>query len=262
MNEEEDVPAHRYTSAVADRIETAWQDRWEADGTFATPNPSGPLSDGFDRVALRPRAYILDMFPYPSGAGLHVGHPLGYIGTDTTRGTGGCAVTTSCTRWASTRSGCPPSSARSQTGSTPARPRTRTSTSFLRQLRRLGFGHDTRRRVATTDPEFYRWTQWIFLRIFNSWYDTALDKARPIEELVAELAAGTRQPPGGSRGRIWTSVARRRVIDDHRLAYLLRGAGELGAWAGHRRSPTRRSLPTGAASAATSRCSASPCASG
>ena len=67
---------------MADAIELAWQDRWEREGTFAAPNPSGPLSEGFDRMAIRPHTYIMDMFPYPSGDGLHVGHPLGYIGTD------------------------------------------------------------------------------------------------------------------------------------------------------------------------------------
>ena len=256
MNEEEDVPAHRYTSAVADRIETAWQDRWEADGTFATPNPSGPLSDGFDRVALRPHAYILDMFPYPSGAGLHVGHPLGYIGTDTyaryRRMRGDNVLHT----MGFDAFGLPAEQRAVETGQHP-----RTSTYenidvFLRQLRRLGFGHDTRRRVATTDPEFYRWTQWIFLKIFNSWYDTALDKARPIEELVAELEAGTRQPPGGVAWADLDHVARRRVIDDHRLAYRTEAMVNWApGWAPS--SPTRRSS-TGAASAATSQCSASP----
>ena len=77
-----DAPAHRYTAALADSIELAWQDRWEREGTFNAPNPSGPLSENFDRMAIRPHAYIMDMFPYPSGDGLHVGHPLGYIGTD------------------------------------------------------------------------------------------------------------------------------------------------------------------------------------
>ncbi|MGV3759758.1 MAG: class I tRNA ligase family protein, partial [Actinomycetota bacterium] len=76
------IPPHRYTAALAGRLEAEWQDRWEADGTFLAPNPTGPLSDGFGDVADRPKLYVLDMFPYPSGAGLHVGHPLGYIGTD------------------------------------------------------------------------------------------------------------------------------------------------------------------------------------
>ena len=76
------VPEHRYTAALAGQIEVAWQERWAAEGTFHAPNPAGPLADGFDRVADRQKLYVLDMFPYPSGAGLHVGHPLGYIGTD------------------------------------------------------------------------------------------------------------------------------------------------------------------------------------
>src|SRR5450432_4068774 len=77
-----DVPKHRYTAALASEIERKWQDRWESEHTFWAPNPSGALSEGFARVADREKLYVLDMFPYPSGAGLHVGHPLGYIGTD------------------------------------------------------------------------------------------------------------------------------------------------------------------------------------
>jgi isoleucyl-tRNA synthetase len=77
-----DQPPHRYTAALAEIIETSWQDRWEREGTFYAPNPVGDLSEGFDKVADLPKRYVLDMFPYPSGAGLHVGHPLGYIGTD------------------------------------------------------------------------------------------------------------------------------------------------------------------------------------
>src|SRR5206468_1127577 len=82
MTSPSDVPPHRYTAALADTLETKWQAYWAEHETFSTPNPSGPLSEGFDRVAGRPSAYVLDMFPYPSGAGLHVGHPLGYISTD------------------------------------------------------------------------------------------------------------------------------------------------------------------------------------
>src|SRR5438132_3197107 len=77
-----DAPAFRYHAALANEIEAKWQDHWDAERTFWAPNPSGPLADGFEAVADRRKLYVLDMFPYPSGAGLHVGHPLGYIGTD------------------------------------------------------------------------------------------------------------------------------------------------------------------------------------
>src|SRR3982074_1237960 len=81
-NDSADAPPYRYTAALANEIEKRWQDEWEARGTFNAPNPSGELSEGFDRVADGSHTYVMDMFPYPSGAGLHVGHPLGYIGTD------------------------------------------------------------------------------------------------------------------------------------------------------------------------------------
>ena len=77
-----DLTPWRYDARLANQLEAKWQDCWDEHGTFSTPNPTGPLADGFDRVAGRPKLYVLDMFPYPSGAGLHVGHPLGYIGTD------------------------------------------------------------------------------------------------------------------------------------------------------------------------------------
>src|SRR6516164_98732 len=76
-----ETPAFRYNAALANRIEAKWQDRWDVEHTFWTPNPTGALADGFDEVADRRKLYVLDMFPYPSGTGLHVGHPLGYIGT-------------------------------------------------------------------------------------------------------------------------------------------------------------------------------------
>lgn len=79
---EDDKPPFRYDATLANQIELTWQQRWAADGTFQAPNPVGPLSAGFAQAEGRPKAYILDFFPYPSGTGLHVGHPLGYIGTD------------------------------------------------------------------------------------------------------------------------------------------------------------------------------------
>jgi leucyl-tRNA synthetase len=220
----DDTPPFRYDGRMADAIETAWQDRWEAEGTFHAPNPTGELSEGFERVAIRSHSYVLDMFPYPSGAGLHVGHPLGYIGTDVyARYLRMCDKNVLHTMGFDAF-GLPAEQYAVQTGQHPATTTYANIAVYRAQLRRLGMGHDTRRSVATTDPEFYRWTQWIFLQIFNSWYDTMADKARPIEELVAELDAGTRNPGDGTNpfGRPWselTELERRRVVDNHRLVY-------------------------------------------
>jgi leucyl-tRNA synthetase len=219
-----DIPPHRYNAAIADAIETSWQDRWDAEGTFDAPNPIGPLSDGFDRVAIRPHSYVLDMFPYPSGAGLHVGHPLGYIGTDVyaryLRMRGENVLHT----MGFDAFGLPAEQFAVQTGANPATTTNANMVVFRKQLRRLGLGHDTRRSVATIDPEYYRWTQWIFLQIFNSFYDTLADKARPIADLIAELDDDRREPAEGANpfGRPWADledVEKRRVVDNHRLAY-------------------------------------------
>jgi len=219
------IPRHRYTADLAGRIEVAWQDRWAREGTFQTPNPSGPLSDGFERVADRPKLYVLDMFPYPSGAGLHVGHPLGYIGTDVYARYMRMAGRNVMHTLGYDAFGLPAEQYAVQTGTHP-RVTTEANIAIISdQLRRLGLAHDDRRAVATTDVAFYRWTQWIFLQIFDSWYDTDADRARPIAELEAELGAGTREPAPGTNpsGRPWAElddVDRRRVVDAHRLAYL------------------------------------------
>ncbi len=220
----DETPPHRYTAALADQIETSWQDRWQREGTFHAPNPSGDLGEGFDRVAIRPQAYVLDMFPYPSGAGLHVGHPLGYIGTDVYARYLRMSGANVLHAMGFDAFGLPAEQYALQTGQ---HPRTTTDANmkvFREQLRRLGLGHDDRRSIATTDPEYYRWTQWIFLKIFNSWYDALVDKARPIDDLIAELDAGTRTPNDGANpfDRPWSELSpieRRQVVDNHRLAY-------------------------------------------
>ncbi len=224
MTNTEDAPRYRYNAELAGSIETSWQDRWIREGTFNAPNPSGPLCEGFDRVAINGHAYVMDMFPYPSGAGLHVGHPLGYIGTDVyARYRRMCGDNVLHTMGFDAF-GLPAEQYAVQTGQHPATTTYGNIEIFLAQLRRLGLGHDERRRLATTDPQFYRWTQWIFLKIFNAWYDKDLDKARPIEELGAELDSGTRVPAEQTNpfGRPWdrlTDVERRQVVDNHRLAY-------------------------------------------
>ena len=220
----DDTPPFRYGAVLADVIETRWQQRWQDEGTFDAPNPAGPLAQGFDRVAIRPQAYVMDMFPYPSGAGLHVGHPLGYIGTDVfsryLRMTGANVLHP----MGFDAFGLPAEQYAIQTGQHPRTTTYNNIETFKRQLNRLGLGYDQRRSIATTDPEFYRWTQWIFLQIFNAWYDTTADKARPIDELIAELDAGTRAPGAGTNpfDRDWSELAateRRQVVDNHRLAY-------------------------------------------
>ncbi len=224
-----DAPPFRYTAALANQIEARWQQEWADRGTFNAPNPDGELSEGFERLAGKPHTYILDMFPYPSGAGLHVGHPLGYIGTDVyARYRRMCGENVLHTMGFDAF-GLPAEQYALQTGQHPAATTDDNIVTFRRQLRALGLAHDQRRVVATTDPQFYRWTQWIFLQIFNSFYDHDADggvgKARPISELVAELDAGAREPEPGSNdfGKPWPeldAVERRTVIDRHRLAYI------------------------------------------
>jgi leucyl-tRNA synthetase len=220
-----DAPPHRYTAELAGHIETEWQDRWEREGTFLTPNPVGDLSAGFDKVAGLTKLYVLDMFPYPSGAGLHVGHPLGYIGTDVyaryQRMTGHNVVHTI----GYDAFGLPAEQYAVQTGQHPRSTTEANIATMRRQLRRLGLAHDPRRSISTIDPGYYRWTQWIFLQIFNAWYDSDADRARPIADLIAELDAGAREPADGTNpaGRPWAELSpteRRVVIDNHRLAYV------------------------------------------
>ncbi|MGY1594406.1 leucine--tRNA ligase [Geodermatophilus sp. SYSU D00708] len=221
----EGVPPHRYTPALAQQIELAWQDRWEAEGTFHTPNPTGRLSAGFERVADRPKYFVMDMFPYPSGAGLHVGHPLGYLGTDVTSRFRRMDGDNVLHPMGYDAFGLPAEQYAVQTGQHPRVTTEANIAAIKAQLRRLGVDHDDRRSFATIDPGYYKWTQWIFLQIFGSWFDESAGKARRIEELVAELDAGTREPSPGTNpsGRPWAQldeIEKRKVVDAHRLAYL------------------------------------------
>ncbi len=219
-----DVPPFRYDARLANQLEAKWQDYWDEHGTFFTPNPVGPLSEGFDRAAGLPKLYVLDMFPYPSGAGLHVGHPLGYIGTDVFARFHRMAGSNVLHAMGYDAFGLPAEQYAVQTGQHPRVTTDQNIATMRRQLRALGLGHDPRRGVATTDVPYYRWTQWIFLQIFNAWYDDDADRARPIGELVDELEAGTRPPTSAENpeGEPWVELdarTRRRVVDSYRLAY-------------------------------------------
>ena len=210
--------AFRYSGALAQEIEPRWQDWWDLHGTFHTPNPSGPLGD--PAVKEQPKLFVLDMFPYPSGTGLHVGHPLGFIGTDVysryQRMTGHNVLYT----MGFDAFGLPAEQFAVQTGQHPAITTAQNVANMRRQLRRIGLSHDPRRSIDTTDPAYYRWTQWIFSQIFNAWYDTDRDTARPISELIDELIAGTRPTPDGRAWQSLTPSEQADVLDGHRLAYI------------------------------------------
>lgn len=209
------TPQHRYTADLAGRIEQRWQDQWRERGTFNAPNPVGPLAGDVPDDKL----FVQDMFPYPSGSGLHVGHPLGYIATDVYaryhRMLGHNVLHT----LGYDAFGLPAEQYAVQTGTHPRTTTEANIENMQRQLRRLGLGHDERRSVATTDVDFYHWTQWIFLTIYNAWYDPEQNRARRIDELAAELDAGTRTL---ADGRDWSSLSqaeRLAALDEYRLVY-------------------------------------------
>ncbi len=158
-----------------DQFEPRWQKLWDVEQTFHVPNPGEP---GFD--AARPKYYVLDMFPYPSGAGLHVGHPEGYTATD---------IVARCKRMQGYQVlhpmgwdafGLPAEQYAIKTGQHPAVTTARNVARFKEQLQAIGFAYDWQREINTTDPEYYRWTQWIFLQIYNSWFNPETRRAEPI----------------------------------------------------------------------------------
>lgn len=230
----QDEPRFRYTPALAQEIELRWQDRWDEQGTFRAANPSGPLAGPGGARATGDPYVIMDMFPYPSGAGLHVGHPLGYIATDVTGRFRRMCGNNVLHALGYDAFGLPAEQYAVQTGQHPRVTTEANMATMRRQLRRLGLAHDPRRTFATIDPEYVRWTQWIFLQIFDSWYDAEAarpdggrGRARRITELGAELAAGARAVPGregdNAAGAVWAGMSRdeqRDVLDSQRLAYV------------------------------------------
>jgi len=215
-----DAPPFRYNAQVADMIELSWQDRWDNEGTFNCPNPVGQLAPGYERMAGKQKVFVLDMFPCPSGTGIHVGHPLGYIATDVyarfLRMTGHHVLHT----MGYDSFGLPAEQYALETGQHPQVTTRENIANMRRQLRRLGIGYDPRRSVETTDPAYYRWTQWIFLKIYESWVDEQTGKARPIAELISEFASGHRPVPDGRTWADLTEDQQRSLIDGHRLAYI------------------------------------------
>ena len=149
-----DTPPFRYSAALAEEIETRWQDWWDEHGTFETPNPSGPIGDAELAAERGEKLFVLDMFPYPSGSGLHVGHPLGFIGTDVyarfKRMTGHNVLHA----MGFDAFGLPAEQYAVETGQHPRITTEQNVTTYRRQLRRLGLAHDPRRGISTTDPDY------------------------------------------------------------------------------------------------------------
>ena len=218
MTNPSESTAHRYTPELANQIEKTWQQYWKEHGTFNAPNPTGPLAG--EGELPKDKLNIQDMFPYPSGVGLHVGHPLGYIATDTYARFNRMLGKNVLHTLGYDAFGLPAEQYAIQTGT-----HTRTTTmanieNMRRQLGMLGLGHDPRRSVASTDPEFYKWTQWIFLQIYNSWFDDKAQKARPIAELIKELEVGKRKTKDGRFYADLTPEEKREAVDEFRLVYL------------------------------------------
>ncbi|MGB7448751.1 MAG: leucine--tRNA ligase [Ornithinimicrobium sp.] len=225
----EDLPPHRYTAAVANEIEERWQQRWDSERTFGSVNPAGPWAAPED-PRLAPGSghlMVMDMFPYPSGTGMHVGHPLGYVSTDVftrfKRTTGSNVLYT----MGFDAFGLPAEQYAVQTGEHPRATTERNIETYLGQWRRLGLGHETRRRVSTIDPGYYRWTQWIFTQIYNAWYDPDAvrddgerGRARPIAELIEQFETGERLVPGGQPWEELSGVEQAGVLEGFRLAYV------------------------------------------
>ena len=214
-------PAFRYSAGIANEIEQKWQKYWIDNGTFNAPNPVGPLaSDSGAKELPSDKLNVQDMFPYPSGAGLHVGHPLGYIATDVFARYNRMLGKNVLHTLGYDAFGLPAEQYAIQTGTHPRTTTMANIENMTRQLDALGLGHDRRRSVATTDPEFYRWTQWIFLQIFNSWFDEEQQKARPIAELIDELETGKRTTKDGRVYAELDPAEQQKAIDEFRLVYL------------------------------------------
>jgi leucyl-tRNA synthetase len=196
-------------------VESRWQQFWDENQTFRTE----------DAVSAKKKLYVLDMFPYPSGSGLHVGHPEGYTATDIVCRYSRMKGLNVLHPMGWDAFGLPAEEHAVKTGTHPRETTNQNIATFKRQLKMLGFSYDWERELATTDPDYYRWTQWIFLQIFDTWYDSEYEwtgpdgvkrkgKGRPISELPIPSEISN------LKSQIERSEAIRRYQDKHRLAYV------------------------------------------
>ncbi len=204
-------------------IEKKWQNRWKADQVYQVSNNSS-----------KPKCYVLDMFPYPSGAGLHVGHPLGYIASDIFARYKRLKGFNVLHPMGYDAFGLPAEQYAIEHGIHPVVSTKQNIENFRNQLDRIGFSFDWSRQVNTAEPAYYKWTQWIFLQLFNSWYDRNANQARPLSELLvsfekhgSEAVNGYRSMPSFT-AKEWNSYSERQKQDtlmEFRLAYC--GYGEV-----------------------------------
>ena len=200
-------------------IEQRWQQYWREHNTYKT-----------EIDASRPKFYVLDMFPYPSGAGLHVGHPLGYIASDIYSRFKRLQGFNVLHPMGYDSYGLPAEQYAIQTGQHPEVTTINNINRYREQLDKIGFCYDWRREIRTCDPKYYKWTQWAFIKMFKSYYDTKLDKAQPIENLVAYFNEhGNIDAPAHTNGcddftaaqwNAMTEVEKNDILMNYRIAYL------------------------------------------
>ncbi len=189
-------------------IESKWQARWAANKTFRVVEDPA-----------KPKFYVLDMFPYPSGAGLHVGHPLGYIASDIFSRYKRLKGFNVLHPMGYDAFGLPAEQYAIQTGQHPEVTTEKNVARYREQLDRIGFSYDWDREVRTCDPAFYKWTQWAFLQMFDSWYDPSLDKARPISELVAKFETTGYEDVTPAQWKAASEKEKSDILMRYRIAY-------------------------------------------
>ena len=189
-------------------IESKWQAVWAAEKTFkVSEDPS------------KPKFFVLDMFPYPSGAGLHVGHPLGYIASDIYSRYKRLKGFNVLHPMGYDAFGLPAEQYAIQTGQHPEVTTNNNVARYRQQLDRIGFSYDWDREVRTCDPEYYKWTQWAFLKMFGSWYDPSANKARPIEELIAKFETTGYEDVTPEQWKAASEKEKSDILMRYRIAY-------------------------------------------
>jgi leucyl-tRNA synthetase len=200
-------------------IEKKWQDWWKANKVYTVNN-----------VSDKPKYYVLDMFPYPSGAGLHVGHPLGYIASDIYSRYKRLKGFNVLHPMGFDSFGLPAEQYALETGQHPAETTKKNIATFKSQLDKIGFCYDWEREVQTSDPKFYKWTQWIFLQLFNSYFCNTEKKALPISLLIKKYETKGAMPKGGEppipgkhftaeQWKAFTKQQQEEILMNRRLAF-------------------------------------------